>query len=92
MKRLVLALIRFYQRRISPLKPSCCRYYPTCSGYTLEAVNRFGVWKGCWLGLIRILRCNPLFPGGINPVPERFSFFHPVTGKSCRRKEKREDL
>lgn len=76
MKRLVLSLIRFYQKHLSKLKGRpCCRFYPTCSSYTLGAVERFGAMKGLWLGMLRILRCNPLFRGGIDPVPEKFSLF-----------------
>ena len=76
MKKTVLFLIRFYQRWLSRLKGKpCCRFYPTCSSYMLGAVERFGVLKGIWLGLLRILRCNPLFKGGFDPVPERFELF-----------------
>lgn len=81
MKKLLMALIRFYQKRISPLKRPCCRFYPTCSSYALEAVRRFGALRGSWLALTRILRCNPLCHGGIEPVPETFSFVHPSQGK-----------
>ena len=88
MKRLLLWLIRFYQRRISPLKAPCCRFYPTCCSYALTAVERFGVLRGGWLALIRILRCNPLFAGGVDPVPDEFSFLHPVKGKRKRFQEK----
>ena len=59
MKRLLLALIRFYQRYISPARPPCCRFIPTCSAYALEAVEKYGALKGGWLALRRILRCNP---------------------------------
>lgn len=59
MKRLLLSLIRFYQRQISPLRPSCCRFIPTCSQYALEAVEKYGVLKGGWLALRRVLRCQP---------------------------------
>ena len=58
MKKLFLWLIRFYQRKISPLRPPCCRFIPTCSAYALEAVEKYGPWKGGWLALRRILRCN----------------------------------
>lgn len=75
MKNLLIRLIRFYQKYLSGLKPPCCRFYPTCSAYCLEAVCRFGALKGMYLGVRRILRCNPLFKGGIDPVPETFSWF-----------------
>ena len=74
--RIAAGLIRFYQRHLSRLKGRpCCRFYPTCSRYTLEAVERFGAVRGLWLGMLRILRCNPLFRGGIDPVPARFTLF-----------------
>jgi len=69
MKKSVLFLIRFYQKFISPLFPPSCRYNPTCSQYTFEAVQKYGVLKGLFLGIKRILRCNPFFPGGDDPVP-----------------------
>ncbi len=59
MKTLFLALIRFYQRNISPLRPPCCRFIPTCSQYALEAVEKYGALKGGWLALRRVLRCQP---------------------------------
>lgn len=62
-------LIRAYQRWLSPCLPPLCRFQPTCSQYTLEAIQRYGFLKGCWLGTRRLLRCNPLFPGGHDPVP-----------------------
>ncbi len=69
MKKVVLALIRFYQKAISPyLRPSC-RYTPTCSAYAVEAVQKYGAFKGSFMAVKRILRCNPLFPGGYDPVP-----------------------
>ena len=71
MKRALLALIRFYQRQISPLFPPCCRFTPTCSQYALEAIQVHGAAKGVFLALKRILSCNPLFPGGYDPVPPR---------------------
>ncbi|MFE5431305.1 membrane protein insertion efficiency factor YidD [Peribacillus simplex] len=66
-----MGIIRFYQVAISPLKPPTCRFYPTCSHYGLEAINRFGPIKGSWLALIRILKCHPFHPGGIDLVPEK---------------------
>ncbi|MFS0605350.1 membrane protein insertion efficiency factor YidD [Peribacillus frigoritolerans] len=71
LKKIVMGVIRFYQVAISPLKPPTCRFYPTCSHYGLEAVNRFGPIKGSWLALIRILKCHPFHPGGIDLVPEK---------------------
>ena len=69
MKRLLLALIGFYQRRISPLLGPHCRYTPTCSQYAVEAIGRYGAAKGSWLAFRRILRCHPFHPGGYDPVP-----------------------
>ncbi|MEN9207491.1 MAG: membrane protein insertion efficiency factor YidD [Gloeomargarita sp. GMQP_bins_120] len=71
MKTLALLAIRAYQRWISPLKPPSCRFYPTCSVYAYEAVQRFGPWRGGWLALRRLLRCHPWSPGGYDPVPEK---------------------
>lgn len=59
MRRLLMAMIRFYQREISPMSPPCCRFVPSCSAYALEALEKYGVWKGGWLSLRRVLRCNP---------------------------------
>ncbi|WP_405388479.1 membrane protein insertion efficiency factor YidD [Peribacillus muralis] len=66
-----MGVIRFYQIAISPLKPPTCRFYPTCSHYGLEAINRFGPIKGSWLALVRILKCHPFHRGGIDLVPEK---------------------
>jgi len=63
-----LALIRFYRLFISPLKPQVCRFYPSCSQYTYEAIDRYGFFKGFWMGLKRVLSCHPLNPGGYHPV------------------------
>ncbi|HHB90179.1 MAG TPA: membrane protein insertion efficiency factor YidD [Anaerolineae bacterium] len=70
-KQLVLALIRFYQTFLSPVLGSNCIYTPTCSHYTYEAIERFGIIKGGWLGAKRIARCTPWHEGGYDPVPER---------------------
>lgn len=72
-ERLVIAPIRFYQRHISAGRKPCCRFIPSCSRYAIDAVNRFGVFKGLLMAAARILRCNPLCRGGYDPVPERFS-------------------
>ena len=71
MKRLLIRLVRFYQKGISPLKPPCCKYIPTCSQYAVEALERFGALKGTALAVWRILRCNPFSQGGYDPVPEK---------------------
>ena len=70
---LCILLIRGYQRWISPLFPPVCRFHPTCSSYAIEAIQKFGVWKGGFLAIARILRCHPFHPGGVDPVPEQFS-------------------
>lgn len=70
MKGLVLRLIGFYQRAVSPHLPDSCRFIPTCSEYSRVAVQRYGALKGSWMGLKRILRCNPFHKGGYDPVPE----------------------
>ena len=59
MKRAVLSLIRFYQKNISPMRPPCCRFIPTCSQYALEAVEKYGMCRGGWLALRRLCRCHP---------------------------------
>ena len=59
MKRILIGLIRFYQKAISPMRPPCCRFIPTCSAYAVEAVEKYGAWKRGWLALRRVLRCNP---------------------------------
>jgi len=72
-KNFFLAIIRFYQVAISPLKPPTCRFYPTCSHYGVEAIQRFGALRGGWLTLKRISKCHPFHPGGLDPVPEKDS-------------------
>ena len=70
MKRVLWALIRFYQRQISPAFPPRCRFSPTCSQYALEAIEKYGPWKGGWLALRRFLRCHPFYKGDyFDPVP-----------------------
>ncbi len=71
MKNLIIKIIRFYQKKISPLFGPKCRFYPSCSQYAVEAVEKHGVIKGSLLAVARLLRCNPLFPGGYDPVPEK---------------------
>ena len=70
LRTVVLALIRFYRKAISPWLPPACRYTPTCSGYALEAVTRYGALKGGWLTARRLLRCHPWGGSGYDPVPE----------------------
>jgi putative membrane protein insertion efficiency factor len=70
MRRLLLIIIRVYQWTLSPLIGRSCRFHPTCSCYTAEAVERFGALRGSWLGLKRIARCHPWNPGGYDPIPD----------------------
>jgi putative membrane protein insertion efficiency factor len=76
--RAVLAALRFYQHAISPAFPPRCRYTPTCSGYAVVAIERFGLARGTWLAVRRLLRCHPFHRGGHDPVP-------PSVGRSGRR-------
>ena len=69
MKQILLRVIRFYQRAVSPLFPPRCRYIPTCSEYALEAVEKYGAAKGTLLAAKRFLRCDPFHKGGYDPVP-----------------------
>ncbi len=68
MKKLFLFLIRIYQKIISPWTPKSCRFYPTCSEYSKQAIIKYGVLKGGWMGLKRIFRCHPFNSGGYDPV------------------------
>ncbi len=68
MKSVFLYLIDFYQRFLSPLFPRTCRFYPTCSQYCYEAISKYGVIKGGFMGLCRLMKCHPFHPGGYNPV------------------------
>lgn len=70
MKKMLLALIRFYRRAVSPYRPPCCRFTPTCSAYAMEAIEKYGAWKGGLLAAKRLLRCNPFYRGSsYDPVP-----------------------
>lgn len=71
MKRIAIALVEFYRKYISPLKPPCCRFTPTCSAYAIEAYKEWGFVVGTLLTIWRILRCNPFCKGGYDPVPKR---------------------
>jgi uncharacterized protein len=64
-----LFLLRAYKRFLSPLLPPMCRFEPTCSVYTMQAVERYGALRGSWLGIRRLARCHPFNPGGWDPVP-----------------------
>jgi putative membrane protein insertion efficiency factor len=68
MRKLVIGLLRLYKALISPLLPSACRFYPTCSDYMRQAVEKHGTWHGVWLGLRRLCRCHPFHAGGFDPV------------------------
>ncbi|MFQ5539980.1 MAG: membrane protein insertion efficiency factor YidD [Candidatus Binatia bacterium] len=69
LKRVIVLVLRGYRHFLSPLMTPSCRFFPSCSGYTLEAVQRHGSMKGLWLGLCRLLRCHSFHRGGYNPVP-----------------------
>lgn len=71
MKHVMIWLVRLYQKIISPIKPSCCRFKPTCSAYAIEAFKKRGFLVGLILTVARLLRCNPFFKGGYDPVPEK---------------------
>ncbi|MDF2963099.1 MAG: hypothetical protein K0S39_4834 [Paenibacillus sp.] len=81
MKRMLRALVLFYRRFISPLKPPTCRFYPTCSQYALEALELHGPSKGSWLTVKRVCKCHPFHPGGIDYVP-------PAGGRNIERKNR----
>ena len=68
MKRLIISLIKFYRRNISPMSGPNCRFIPTCSEYALQAINKYGIFKGGIMSIWRILRCNPFSKGGFDPV------------------------
>lgn len=69
MRTVLVTVVRGYQMILSPLLPAACRYYPSCSAYAIEALERHGALRGTWLAIRRIVRCNPFRPGGFDPVP-----------------------
>lgn len=68
MRTIVIYILRFYKLFISPMLPPSCRFTPTCSEYTAEAIAKYGFWKGSWMGIGRLMRCHPLCAGGYDPV------------------------
>lgn len=74
LKNICLFLIIFYKKFISPLKPPCCRFYPSCSSYAYEAYLKYGFLRGSYLSIKRILKCHPFHDGGYDPVPNKFKF------------------
>lgn len=73
MKRVLIFLIKFYKRKISPKKGQCCRFRPSCSTFAIGAIEKHGAFLGSLMAVCRIIRCNPMFVGGYDPVPERFT-------------------
>ncbi|ANJ69504.1 MULTISPECIES: membrane protein insertion efficiency factor YidD [Latilactobacillus] len=73
MRKILIGLVRFYQKGISPLLPPSCRYYPTCSSYMIQAIQKHGAILGLIMGIGRILRCHPFVRGGYDPVPDHFT-------------------
>ncbi|MFC5602343.1 membrane protein insertion efficiency factor YidD [Sporosarcina koreensis] len=71
MKTILIGIIKAYQKIISPLTPPSCRFYPTCSHYGVEALQKHGALKGAWLTIRRILKCHPFHEGGFDPVPDK---------------------
>lgn len=71
MKKIMLVMIKFYRYAISPLFPPTCRFYPTCSSYSYQAIQEYGALKGGWLSIKRIVKCHPFNPGGYDPVPHQ---------------------
>jgi len=69
MRAVALFLITLYQKLLSPLFPNTCRFYPSCSEYAKQAIQKYGLWRGGWLAIKRISRCHPGNPGGLDPVP-----------------------
>jgi len=67
-KQVLLIFLSFYQAVVSPFLPPACRFVPTCSEYARQAIEQYGVWRGCWMSVRRLLRCHPFHPGGYDPV------------------------
>lgn len=76
MRKAIVFLLRLYKKFISPMLPPSCRFKPTCSEYAMEAFEKFGVLKGFYLSIRRVMRCNPYHRGGWDPVPDVFSFHY----------------
>ncbi len=70
-KKIFISLIKFYKFAVSPIFPSSCRFYPTCSSYAIEAIKKFGTAKGSVLAIKRVFKCHPFHPGGFDPVPNQ---------------------
>jgi len=70
MNKIIILLINFYQKYISPFKPATCRFYPTCSEYATQALKKYGLLRGLWLSIRRVLRCHPFGLGGYDPLPD----------------------
>ncbi len=94
MKKILVYLIRFYQKKISPKKKPVCRFRPTCSNYALVAIQKHGAFLGSIMAFFRLMRCNPMFSGGYDPVPERFSlksgvgrYTEPSVCENCSKKD-----
>lgn len=89
LQKIVIGIFKKYQKYISPLYPSVCRFMPTCSAYAITSVERFGVIKGSIMTFFRFIRCNPLCKGGYDPVPDYFTL-KPFAGteKMCEKTEK----
>ena len=101
MKKILIALVKFYQVAISPLFPPTCRYYPTCSSYMVTALKKHGAVKGMTMGISRILRCNPFVRGGVDPVPNNFTlrrnphperYMDPIIAKAFYKKSSKKSV
>ena len=68
MKRILISIIKLYRKYISPLKQPCCRFYPSCSQYAIDAISKYGALRGGFMAIKRIIKCNPFNPGGYDPV------------------------